>query len=304
MKIKKRKGRVGLRKGANRTYKDRVFKFIFGNPANKEWTLSLYNAVNGSCHSNPDDIRFNTMEDAVYMGMKNDVSFIILNEVNLWEHQSTFNPNMPWRFLNYASKLYEKRIVTSDYSRYSSRLQPLPRPRCICFYNGMAEQPERQVLKLSEAFGGEADIEVKVTMLNINYGQNRALTDACQPLREYAWLVETVRQQQREKQNFEAAVDAAINEMPEGFAIRKFLIANRAEVRDMFLTEYDEERERELLRREVRQETQQETEKEIRESVATDMLKNGEPLCKILQYTKLTENAIRKLAKSIGVAVL
>lgn len=121
MKTKNRKRTAGLQK-ASRTYKDRVFKFIFGNPANKEWTLSLYNAVNGSAHSNPDDIRFNTMEDVVYMGMKNDVSFIILNEVSLWEHQSTFNPNMPLRFLTYGSKLYEKHIATSDYSRYSRRL--------------------------------------------------------------------------------------------------------------------------------------------------------------------------------------
>ena len=300
MKIKKRKRNVGLKNGTNMRYKDRVFKFIFGNPANKEWTLSLYNAVNGSRHSNPDDIRFNTMEDVVYMGMKNDVSFIILNEVNLWEHQSTFNPNMPWRFLNYASKLYEKRIVTSDYSRYSSRLQPLPKPHCLCFYNGTAEQPERRVLKLSDAFGGEADIEVKVTMLNINFGKNRALTDACQPLREYAWLVERVRERQREMQNFEAAVDAAINEMPEDFVIRRFLIANRAEVRGMFLTEYDEERERELLRREERRET----EKEIREDVAKDMLKAKMPIELIRKISKLSDEHIRQIAKSIGVAVL
>ncbi|MBR1657601.1 MAG: hypothetical protein IJ697_03945 [Synergistaceae bacterium] len=76
----------------NEEHKDRVFKFIFGNPEKKEWTLSLYNAVNGSSYTNPDDIQFNTIEDAVYLGMKNDVSFIIVDDMNLWEHQSTFNP--------------------------------------------------------------------------------------------------------------------------------------------------------------------------------------------------------------------
>ena len=140
------------RKQVNPKYKDRVFKFIFGNPANKEWTLSLYNSVNGSNHSNPDDIRFNTIDDAVYMEMKNDVSFIILDEINLWEHQSSFNPNMPMRFLSYGSRLYDNYIVTSEYSRFSSKLQPLPKPNCICFYNGTAEQPEKQILKLSDAF--------------------------------------------------------------------------------------------------------------------------------------------------------
>ena len=74
---------------------------------------------------------------------------------------------------------------------------------------------------------------------------------------------------------------------------------NRAGVKAMFLTEYDEEREKELLRREERRET----EKEIRESVATDMLKKHYPLDAIKDISKLPEAAIRQLAKSIGVAV-
>ena len=284
----------------NREYKDRVFKFIFGNPENKKWTLSLYNAVNGSQYRNPDEIQFNTIEDAVYMGMKNDVSFIIRSEMNLWEHQSSFNPNMPMRFLTYGTQLYEKYIASSEYYLFSRSLQALPKPNCVCFYNGRAEQPERQVLKLSDAFGGEADIEVKVTMLNINYGKNRALMEACQPLREYAWLVDKVRYYQKALRNFEAAVEAAIQEMPEEFEIRNFLIANRAEVRRMLLTEYDEEK---VLAQE-RKETEIRTENRINERVATDMIRDGESLAKIKKYSKLPEAAIRKLAESMGVAVL
>ena len=86
----------------NEEHKDRVFKYLFGNPANREWTLALYNAVNGSNYENPEDIQFNTIDDAVYLGMRNDVSFIIVDELHLWEHQSTYNPNMPMRFLIYA----------------------------------------------------------------------------------------------------------------------------------------------------------------------------------------------------------
>lgn len=86
----------------NREYKDRLFKFIFGNPDHKEWTLSLYNAVNGSHYDDPSAITLNTIEDAVYMSMKNDVSFLIADTVNFYEQQSTFNPNMPMRFLIYA----------------------------------------------------------------------------------------------------------------------------------------------------------------------------------------------------------
>lgn len=108
---------------------------------------------------NAEEIEYNTIEDAVYLGMRNDVSFILVDELNLWEHQSTYNPNMPMRFLLYAAKLYEKYIAGSDYYPYSSVLQPAPRQKCVCFYNGTANQPERKILRLSEAFGGEGDIE-------------------------------------------------------------------------------------------------------------------------------------------------
>jgi len=284
----------------NREYKDRVFKFIFGNPENKEWTLSLYNAVNGSSYSNPDEIQFNTIDDAVYMSMKNDISFIILNEMNLWEHQSSFNPNMPMRFLTYGTQLYEKYTATSGYYKFSRKLQPLPKPNCICFYNGTADQPETEVLKLSDAFGSEGDIEVKVKMLNINYGKNRALMEACQPLREYAWLVDKVRQHQFVLQNLEAAVDAAISEMPDSFVIRQLLELHRAGVKKMFLTEYDEEK----MKEQERKEAFADGVEEANQRTAEDMLRDGKPLLEILKYSRLPEERIRQIAQSLGVAVL
>ncbi len=235
---RKRKGVMKLTE-ANRLYKDRVFKFIFGNPENKEWTLSLYNAVNGS-------------------------SFIILDEMNLWEHQSSFNPNMPMRFLTYGTQLYEKFTATSGYYKFSRKLQRLPKPHCICFYNGIEEQPEQQILKLSDAFGGEGDIEVKVKMLNVNYGKNRALMETCQPV------------------------------------IRTLIEAHRAGVKKMFLTEYDEEK----MKEQERKEAFADGVAEANERMAVDMLRDGEPLAKILRYSRLSEEYIRKLAKSLGVAVL
>ena len=298
-----RKGVMKLTE-ANRLYKDRVFKFIFGNPENKEWTLSLYNAVNGSNYSNPDDIQFNTIEDAVYMSMKNDVSFIILDEMNLWEHQSSFNPNMPMRFLTYGTQLYEKYTATSGYYKFSRKLQRLPKPHCICFYNGTKEQPEQQVLKLSDAFGGEGDIEVKVKMLNVNYGKNRALLETCQPLREYAWLVDRVREHQRVLQNLEAAVDASIDEMPDSFVIRTLIEAHRAGVKKMFLTEYDEEKMKEQERKEAFADGVDAGVAEANERVAADMLKKKYPLDAIKDISRLSEAHIRKLAKSLGVVVL
>ena len=95
-------------KVVNTQYKDRLFKYIFGNPENKQWTLALYNAVNGTDYTDLNALKLNTLEEALYMKMKNDISFIIHFEMNLWEHQSSYNPNMPYRFLEYAGALYSK----------------------------------------------------------------------------------------------------------------------------------------------------------------------------------------------------
>ena len=227
----------------NREYKDRLFKFIFGNPENKQWTLSLYNAVNGSDYTDESAVTLTTIENAVYMNMKNDVSFLIAETMNLYEQQSTLNPNMPMRFLIYAGMVYAKYIAqNADYHQYSAVQQKAPTPRCVCFYNGVADQEERTVLNLRNAFSEDADIDVRVTMLNINYGKNKHLLDSCVPLREYAWFVAKIREKQTGMNNLEAAIDAAINEMPEEYVIRPFLLSNKAEVKLMCITEYDEEK--------------------------------------------------------------
>ena len=228
---------------ANREYRDRLFKFVFGNPENKAWTLSLYNAVNGTAYTDAEDIMLTTIEDAVYMNMKNDVSFLVADTMSFFEQQSTFNPNMPMRFLIYAGMVYSKHIEqTASYRQFSMAQQKAPTPKCVCFYNGKLEKEDRRILRLQDAFAGEADIDVRVTMLNINYGRNRELMDACQPLKEYAWFVAEVNERQKEMNNLEAAVDAAIDRMPQEALIKAFLLENRAEVKRMCITEYNEEK--------------------------------------------------------------
>ena len=275
----------------NDKHKDRVFKFLFGNPSNKAWTLNLYNAINCSHYDNPDDILFNTIEDVIYLGMRNDVSFLILDNLTLWEHQSSYNPNMPIRFFLYAAKLYEKFIADVGYYPHSSILQHLPCPRCICFYNGLTNQPEKVILKLSDAFSTEADIQVQVTMFNINYGKNKQLMDTCKPLNEYAWLVDKIRKYQKNFTELEEAIDKAIDDMPNEFVIKKFLLLNRAEVKGMFLTEWNQEK---VLAQERQQERQ-----EVEYRVATDMLKEKLPIPLIVKISKLSEDTILDLAKNI-----
>ena len=79
-------------------------------------------------------------------------------------------------------------------------------------------------------------------MININFGHNKALLDACKPLKEYAWFVDKVRSYQQTMETLEEAVDAALEELPDDSLIKPFLVANKAEVKRMCITEYDEAR--------------------------------------------------------------
>ena len=296
----------------NTKHKDRLFRFIFGNPENLEWTLSLYNALNGSHYKDTSAIELNTIDDAIYLGMKNDISFIfvVINELILWEHQSSFNPNMPIRFLIYIARLYDKYIMRHNLNRYSKKILKLPIPKCVCFYNGLDVQPEEQILRLSDAFKKtkndiiNADIEVKVRMLNINYGKNKKLMEASKPLNEYAWLIETVRRHEKVVNDLEKAFDITLNEMLDDFVLKKFLIAHKAEVKGMFLTEYDEEKQRNLDREEGRLEGLEQGIEKTKISVAMDMLKESFPIHMIKKISKLPEEDILNIANSHGFSVV
>ena len=284
----------------NREYKDRLFSFLFGSESNKEWTLSLYNAVNDTNYTNSEDIRFTTIEDAVYMGMKNDLSFILFQVMNIYEQQSTYNPNMPVRQLMYAAKLYDKYIQRNKLNIYGKKVARLPVPKLVTFYNG-TEGKDDEILRLSDAFepgeeGAGADIEVRVRMININYGQNREILKACRPLMEYAWLVEQIRENRGAEMDIEKAVDKAIDDIPEEYEIRMFLIGHRAEVRDMCITEYNEAETMRMIREESREEGREEGQMEL----LAKMVKSGDmSLKKAAEYAKMTVEQFSVYGKQV-----
>ena len=273
----------------NRKHKDRLFTFLFGKKGNKAWTLSLYNAVNNTHYTDPDIIEFTTMEDAVYMGMKNDISFILCHVMNVYEQQSTYNRNMPVRQLMYAAKLYDKYIQQKKLNLYGKKLVRLPVPKLVAFYNG-TEGENDQILKLSDAFiqagnPAQADIEAKVRMVNINYGKNESLLSSCRPLQEYAWLEWQIRENQR-TMGIEDAVDKAIQDMPENFEIQEFLIGHRAEVKDLCITEYNEAETMQMIREEGRE---QGREQGMMELLATQVRTGDISIEKAAQYAGMTQ---------------
>ena len=204
--------------------------------------LKLYNAINGTSYDDPDLLQVNTLENAVYMSMQNDVSFIIDMRLNLYEHQSTYSPNLPVRYLLYVADVYSD--YTKDMNLYGTKAVKLPTPRFVIFYNGQAEQPDRKELKLSELFSipdADPSLELKAVMLNINKGHNRKLMETCRTLQDYAEYTFRVREYAAEMP-LDLAVEQAITECISEGILADFLRKNRAEAKKVSIYEYDEER--------------------------------------------------------------
>ena len=231
---------------ANRNYKDTVFRMLFSDRAN---LLSLYNAVTRNDYDNPDELQIVTLENAIYMGMKNDLAFMFDTGIYLYEHQSTVNPNIPLRDLFYISAEYSK--LVEKRSLYSSAVQKIPAPMFMVFYNGTGPQADRIEYKLSDAYINEVvepALELKVTVLNVNEGHNEELMKHCTTLKEYAQYVAKVRRYAADM-SLEAAVKRAIDESIAEGILEDLLRKNRAEVEMTSIFEYNKEEEEKKLRR-------------------------------------------------------
>ncbi len=252
----------------NRNYKDTLFRMIFREP--KE-LLSLYNALNGTTYDDPAALEIVTLENAIYMTMKNDLACIVDSHLNLYEHQSSVNPNMPLRDLLYVAREYEK--LLTDTTFYSAKQVKIPAPNFVVFYNGTAYQPERVEIKLSDAFQipvKNPALELKVIQLNINVGFNKELMKNCQTLQEYAIYVERVRKYAKQKP-LSDAVNIAVQECIKEGILSDFLRRYRAEAVMISIFEYDEEREKAL----IIQSLKELAEEECREAAEKEGLEKG-----------------------------
>lgn len=230
----------------HREYKDRLFKAIFGRDTDesKRWRLSLYNALNGTSYTDPDALHLNTIENVIYITMRNDISFLIDEQMFLWEQQSSYNPNMPLRGLMYFSQLYQIYLTENRKSILSSKIVKIPTPKFIVFYNGSETEPGSRSMKLSDAFIREdksGDFEWTAKIININPKCSFPLQKNCRPLYDYISYVYRVKENRKsgigKKESVEEAVDWAIREK----LLNGFFKKQRAEVIGMSLTEFDME---------------------------------------------------------------
>ncbi len=227
----------------NSKNKDLLFRFIFGAEENKHHLLSLYNAINNTNYTNTDDIEINTLSDVIYIRVKNDVSFILYSDMSLYEHQSTFNPNMPLRGMIYFSNLYSQFLSEHCKNIYGKTLVKIPTPRYTVFYNGYDSYPDKLELKLSDAFetpDTSGQFEWTATMLNINQGHNQEIMDKCQALFQYSDFNAKIKEY-KQSMSFEEAVDKAVDYAIANNYLDGFFKKHREGIMHSCLTEFNEE---------------------------------------------------------------
>ena len=287
------------RNSPRRNYKDSLFRMVFRE---KKELLSLYNAINGTAYDDPEELMVTTIEDVLYMGRKNDISFLIKDVMNLYEHQSSVNPNMPLRGLIYISMLYQGYIEQNNLDIYSSTQLTLPAPKYLVFYNGTKAEPDRQELRLSDSFvkqEEQPDLECRAVVLNINYGHNKKLMEACRKLYEYSRFVETIRGYLNTGMKLGAAMDQSIEDCIRSDILKEFLLKHRGEVKQVILTEYNQERHAKTLLEEGRKQGREENAKLLqkeREENARLLQKAQEQYAKSIRQLLLQVLELKGLA--------
>ena len=296
----KRKRKIRTKPVVIRNYRNTLFRMLFRD---KERLLSLFNAVNGTHYDDPEELVITTLEGALYLGMKNDVSCMIDMMMQLYEHQSTVNPNMPLRNLFYVSDLLQKYIYEEGLDIYPRKQIKIPTPKFVVFYNGDEEQPERKEIRLSKAFSantGETNMELVVLQININKGQNEELKAACKTLQEYAEFTERAREHRKEME-LEDAIRTTIDECIRDGILKDFLLKNKAEVYHMCLYEFDVELHERVLREEEREEGRLEGIREGRLAGQQEGMQNGKKFAKQVFKAFMSGKTPETIAEELNV---
>ena len=222
-------------------HKDRLFRFIFNQ---KSELLSLYNAVNDSDYTDENDLTIYTIEDFIYMGMKNDLSFLIDCHLNIYEHQSTYNPNMPLRGFLYMASALKKYIAAKKLDIYASSTVSIPVPQFYVFYNGTRNVPDEQILRLTDSMPEDkrdkSCAQFEATMINVNADHSPKLMERCPKLYEYAVFISRIRENMTNSLPLEDAIEKAVMDCIHDNILADILRSHKAEVTNMILDEYDE----------------------------------------------------------------
>ena len=214
----------------NREYKSDVFSMLMQD---KIRALELYNAMNDMDYDNPDEVEMVTLAGGISLSVRNDASFVVGDNLSIYEHQSTVCPNMALR-----------------------SLIKIPTPKFVVFYNGAEKQPEEMTQYLSDSFEQKTDdpeLELKCKVYNINYGKNRAIMDECRWLDEYMMFVDKVREyhNSKDEEELEDDINKAIDYCIENDILKEFLSERRGEVTKVMALDYTFDKQLEMERAEA-----------------------------------------------------
>ena len=230
----------------NREYKSDVFSMLMEDKAN---ALQVYNALNGSSYDDPEMVELVNLENIISLSIRNDAAFIVGASINIYEHQSSYNPNMPLRSLIYFATIMNKRLKKRDI--LDSRPVKLPTPHFAVFYNGTNKRPEKEILRLSDLYEKSADtfeLELTCTVYNINPGVDKEILEKCSILNEYTQFVEAVRK--NESEGIDNPIEKAIEYCISNHILEKFLRERGKEVYNAMTLDMTFERRQEIWQEE------------------------------------------------------
>lgn len=238
----------------NRQYKDALFKFIFGSEERKEYALQLYNALNDTDYMDVSALTFVTLEDVLYLNYHNDVACIVdPTVINMWEEQSSWNPNMPIRFFLYLAGEWGKYLYATNQEISQKKQVKVPWPNCIVLYNGREDEEAVRTVSIKDNLmkpksSKTTEIEFNVMVYNMNIKKGHELFSKCRALYEYAWMITHIQKYMKEhgygmtKEKLAEGIRRMIEEIPEDFELYELMHQKQQEVISMLLTEFDAKR--------------------------------------------------------------
>ena len=233
----------------NREYKSNVFSMLMEIP---EYALEIYNVLNNTHYTDPSQIHIMKLEKGVLLSIRNDASFVLDSYLSLYEHQSTYNPNMPLRFLIYFSNLLLELIKDQEYDLFGRRQIPIPTPKFVVFYNGLETRPEREEMHLSDAYEHheeQYELDLLCVAYNINPGYNEHIQNNSKVLFGYTTFVEKVRKYAEQELILKDAIKRAIDECIGEGILADFFSEHHKEVVEMAALDFTFERREKLIRR-------------------------------------------------------
>lgn len=284
-------------------YRDGLFRDYFSD---KKRLLGLCNLLTGEDSTDPDEIEINTLDGVFFDELKNDISCLFRGKfLVIIEHQSTLNENMPLRILFYAAELLKQYADKHKGKIYLGKLLPLPEPQFFVFYNGKKKEAERREMRLSEAFGKSACLEVVVQLYNLNEGMNEEFISGDAGLNNYCVFVNLVKKFLSEGTDDAHALAAAFKYCINHGIMADYLLEKKKELASMLALEYDPELARQAwievgiekgIKLGVKQGIEQGVEKNRKEFIEK-LLAAKTPIKYIITATGLTEEQILELAK-------